>query len=320
MALAKLGKLPYRIASIDCGNSSLKGKLGNKEITFKNKVTTTFSDARNSNTYKVEYKGTTLYVGDYAESEENTEEGKDTDQHIVSTLLSLYLLGVKNNETIDLAYSESATRYKTKGVAKLIHKKLKGTHIFKVGENKEHTIVINEIVVLPEGMGHIYIDRTKHNRQILTIDGGGSTLSLVESRGFNIQRLASSPNGMNHIKSDIREKTAHLRENKIPLSLKKIDEIIELNEYGRYKECVEQSVEKALTHFKKKMGGILEEYDEITLVGGTCVRFFKEFKEMFGKGKDIELYGKTEEDAVWVNVRGNLVFATMILKQKYNVE
>lgn len=175
------------ICAMDNGKNDCKFKFGESKA-YERKRGNKFLRGltrvlKGKDTFNVEYEGIQYTIGSNA-TKFDWEEGKASDFHIMSTLCEIARVLPPSSEgivhKIKMVYSESCGVFfdkNTDNVATIIEK-LKKQHTVIV-DGITYTFIIEDIEVLPEGLGHIYLDLDKYAGEQYVIDIGGATINFL---------------------------------------------------------------------------------------------------------------------------------------------
>lgn len=196
-----------KIIAIDNGKMNMKGRYKGKRIVYQNKYSLGHTDDENllgENTFNVTYRGLDFTVGANGKLSDKNE-GKASDAHILQALVAITRF-IRQNETDDLyiMYGESIDMYFDSEQKKLIKDKLEGKHNIVVN-GKKYSFNIEQVQILPEGIGVILSDMENYGGIQYIADLGGGTfnfLKVVNGRP-EAENSASFLLGVNNIASKV---------------------------------------------------------------------------------------------------------------------
>lgn len=169
------------IMAIDNGKMNMKIKCGKKEYCYPNRYSKRPTSDRNllgNNTYNVQYEDKYCTVGENGKFSDRTE-GKSSPMQILQALTAITrFLKPKGKERVWLTYGESVDKYFDVENKTKIKTELQKKHkIFVNGE--EYDFEIEQVQVLPEGIGHILQDLDKYSGVQYVVDIGGGTVDFL---------------------------------------------------------------------------------------------------------------------------------------------
>lgn len=294
------------LKAVDSGKHSLK--IFDEEmkdvLIIRNKMHIGFQELLSPKSYNVVHNGKGYVVG-RAGRKADTVEGKVSDHHLITTLTGLAQTNI--TEPIQLLYSESAARYKTNKDA--IVEKFTGVHNIEVNGTK-HTITINSVLVLPEGVGYVLGDILNNQKIVYILDIGGLTSQFLMIDCGSPQRMISLKMGMTQIVNKI-----YMELNAMGYDFYTPEQIEQDIEMGAKNPEVAEVINRVIKEQLKSIhtelleqGINLNNVPELVCVGGTVKRLEKEIKESY-KNAIIP------EDAQTVHVKGMLKYGMAIAKR-----
>lgn len=307
-----MNKLP-KIIAIDSGKKNLKARCGVSEIIYPNKYSEGCDDVKllDKKSWKVTYNGEVFTVGNTGTSSDK-KEGKDSEAHIISTLTAItHFLDIDEpNNNIKLVYGESANKYFIPTQREKIKRMLEKPHSITVETkdgSKTFDFKITEVLVLPEGIGHILMDFNKYRGQQYVIDIGGKTinfLSVINGRPIKEESFSLGKGVINVI--DRVDKAFRTNESIGELPRAIIEQYVEhgCDTNEEINSIISKCVIKQLREFNEALEekniyveNILKNF-KINFIGGGSELFKKEIEEVYNNRATII------EEPVMANVRG----------------
>lgn len=282
------------IITVDSGASNTKAKSEVGTLLYATKVTEGFTTGfLGENTFNVEVDGVRMTIGDKAEYADK-REGKDTNTHIWSTLVSVAKLR-GDAEKVVLGYGESYNKYVQDEQREAIKSKLEGEHtvIFYEGNKViEHRFTIELVQILPEGLGHILMDLENNLGIKYVLDWGGSTVNFLEVHDGQPTRKNStsfqlgSYNIYAEVKKSLSQKSLG---NHSPLQVKNwVDNGCDNIDI---QQVIDDVVKDKLKEIDSELDGLginLHEFLEVEFIGGTAKLFSKQIKSHYKCAKLVD--------------------------------
>jgi plasmid segregation protein ParM len=208
------------IIGVDSGKYQSKSMLKEGDtlhrVQFRTKVMETNSDIGNEfnvgNTYRVEFQGKTFILGDSV-SEEKTgfQLTKNTTEHILSIYISIcHLLSKLKTPsilpTVYLACNIPIHLYKAAEQKLAYEEAIRngGEPICITINGQAHIFRIEQILLLPEGLGPVYENPSEYrSKRVSVIDLGGLNASFMQINqlSFQYDSMVSSAQGINMLRS-----------------------------------------------------------------------------------------------------------------------
>lgn len=312
------------IIALDNGKMNLKAKCGKHEIIYRNRYTkkhTADIKLLGDNTFNVTYKNQQYTVGANARYSDKNE-GKSSDEQVVQALTAATrFIDEDNNKPIVLLYGESIDMYFDADHKRELREKLIGDHTIEVvngHESKIYKFTIDEVIILPEGLGDILSDFANKMGVQYVVDIGGGTISFLKV--FNgvpqMEESRSFPLGVNNIVSKLQ--TALKRK-----GFGEVDETLALQYIVDRPTSANIVVNKTIDELVSEQ---FEDFDNRLAAMGTNIHNILKMQKVTFIGGGAELF-KTQiaaryrcdvstdplvvDDSVFANVRGFYNYALL---------
>lgn len=271
------------IIAMDNGKMNGKAICGEQRVFYPNRYSEGFADVYNTNetdSFNVSYQGAKWTIGAIG-TQNNALEGKETNFHKISTLTALTrFIDEREERPIYLIYGESMNKYFNEDHKAKIKYALEGQHRITVN-GRAFTFKIENVHILPEGIGHILQDITNNMGYRYICDIGGTTVNWIEvnngkpikeksfSRGLGFHNLTSI------VATTLSQNGLDVADEVVPEYIKDRNNI----QNSALKEIINNCIEKQLREIDSilekrnvKISGILE-HNNVTFVGGTSGEF-----------------------------------------------
>ena len=327
------------LMAMDNGKFNVKGYVKGNQIVFKNRVSPCDSDIIPNGGYIVTYKGKKYFVGNGSDGE-NAMEGKCESENLLTTLVAIAEL-TEGDEEITLVYGESANYYFNPDHHKKLKKMLVGTHTIDIFGKKKREIVIKEVLIMLEGVAHMFTDyRRRGAGTRITVDMGGTTIQVfmtTDGRPSKDESF-SFPMGMYSIRSLVDEKykkelqifltKAEIDQEIAKVCLRKtlqakidkgltlskdeqIDYEVSLLRDSRKIEVIETVIRGQLKELDRQLSQRknlnLHTRDEVFFVGGTAMSIKEYINEHYNNANVLE-------DGLFANVKGYYAYGMVVGK------
>lgn len=182
------------ILGVDLGNWNVKTSEGD---IFSSRYTVT-EDILGATGDVLEYEGIKYYV-----KEGRLENNYDKANKETNIILFLYSLAIQKNSYFKVVVGLPVLAYKNS--KETFRDKLMENKIYKLILNgKEKTIVIEDIIVFPEGAG-AYFNITNRAKNAVIIDIGGGTTNIVSFKNGKLDKCTTIAKGMMELYNRIRD-------------------------------------------------------------------------------------------------------------------
>lgn len=182
------------ILGADLGNWNVKTSEGN---IFPSRYTT-IENILGATGDVLEYEGTKYYI-----REGKLENNYDKANKETNIILFLYALALQKDKYFKVVVGLPALTYKTSRDAfkeKLLENKVYNLKINEI----EKTIVIEDLIVFPEGAGSYYSIASRSKNAVI-VDIGGGTTNIVSFKNGKLEKCTTLGKGMIEIYNNVRE-------------------------------------------------------------------------------------------------------------------
>lgn len=166
----------------------------------------------NSNNFRVEFEGKNYMLGDTVSEEKTVYQlTKNTIEHILSIYVAICQLLDKSKKSIIypsvyLACNMPAHLYKSDEQKKSYEEAIRngGNSICITINGKAHVFRIEQVLLLPEGLGPVYENLSEYrSKRVSVIDIGGLNASFMQINqlSFQYESMVSSAQGINMLRS-----------------------------------------------------------------------------------------------------------------------
>lgn len=278
------------ILSIDLGNFNVKTSEG---VKFSSNFTVLDLASENFDTNILTYNGVSYSMDkkDAFELEFNKAE-----RNYIPNLL--YALAKSCGEEVTEVKLILGVPISNIGLRDRFKQDLEGkTFTFKVrGEEKERTITISKLGVLPEGMSSFYsLSATEREKDLLIIDIGGRTVNLATFRDKKAEKKTSLPIGTINLYNTIAERFNIMGNN---IMIYEVENAINKGYIPKeiYEPCYEEFINSIFNSIK--LIANLDLYQKIWLTGGGSITLRELIKPINEKIDSME-------NPLFSNVNGN---------------
>ena len=287
-----------------------------KELKFISRMDNSDTDfgLLNQNTYMVDFNGKKYRVGEAA-NYDSFVESKAEEIHKICLYTAIGLM-TDNDDTVVVGIGCPLSIFVNKEERRRYRQYMMGDKDITITINgKKHHFIIENIIVLPESSGVIYLYLEKYKeRTVGVIDLGGLNTNCGVYKNITpvLTTLFTTRLGGKIMRKQLLDLLNERLGLEVPLQDYQMDEVLKDGYVRNRRDCAKEELSKEIIH-DYKYQHIRKIYDEcikhnwnldsmdLIFIGGTSLYLINEIKEIFGVKEDSFF-----EDADMLNAKGFL--------------